>query len=269
MSLDTKKQELLIKIKNRMQEYRAECSELDVLKWLNDHGNEYYQSLNGKKNGIDFNKIKEHDIIYISKFFDVLEWWKIKESLYPELAVGACIVLGKPTHNAFQERVFSRGTYTDTKLRKQLKEESFEMSVLNAVNSSTIESNSIMIDEINNKIYSDMMEKKKLEELMKEEMNEFNKKREQEKLFDFNIVDNVVEKEKIDDDEVISVISDNQYNLDYDNDSDDDEVFNQLLAKNWVSSKSDNNTEAETVSLVTEENNNTNNVVERDETTYH
>ena len=198
----------------------------------------------------------------------MLEWWKIKESLYPELAVGACIVLGKPTHNAFQERVFSRGTYTDTKLRKQLKEESFEMSVLNAVNSSTIESNSIMIDEINNKIYSDMMEKKKLEELMKEEMNEFNKKREQEKLFDFNIVDNVVEKEKIDDDEVISVISDNQYNLDYDNDSDDDEVFNQLLAKNWVSSKSDNNTEAETVSLVTEENNNTNNAVERDESTY-
>ena len=198
----------------------------------------------------------------------MLEWWKIKESLYPELAVGACIVLGKPTHNAFQERVFSRGTYTDTKLRKQLKEESFEMSVLNAVNSSTIESNSIMIDEINNKIYSDMMEKKKLEELMKEEMNEFNKKREQEKLFDFNIVDNVVEKEQIDDDEVISVCSENQYNLDYDNDSDDDEVFNQLLAKNWVSSKSDNNTEAETVSLVTEENNNTNNAVERDESTY-
>ena len=72
----------------------------------------------------------------------------------------------------------------------------------------------------------------------------------------------------MDDDEVISVISDNQYNLDYDNDSDDDEVFNQLLAKNWVSTMSDNNTEAETVSLVTEENNNTNNAVERDESTY-
>ena len=37
-------------------------------------------------------------------------------------------------HNAFQDPVFSRGTYCDTILRKRLKEENFEMSVLNAVN---------------------------------------------------------------------------------------------------------------------------------------
>lgn len=42
--------------------------------------------------------------------------------------------LGKPTHNGFQERVFSRGTYVDGKLRKRLKEENFEMSVLNSFN---------------------------------------------------------------------------------------------------------------------------------------
>ena len=63
--------------------------------------------------------------------------------------------------------MFSRGTYTDTKLRKKLKEESFEMSVLNAVNSTTIESSYLMIDEINNKMYSEKMQQKKLDDLMK------------------------------------------------------------------------------------------------------
>ncbi|MGL4342900.1 MAG: hAT transposon family protein, partial [Lactococcus lactis] len=122
LSLDKKKLDLLKKIKSKMKDYREECGELNVATWLNEHGNDLYHSLKEKKNGIDYIKINEHDVIYISKFFDVLEWWKIKESTYPELAVGACIVLGKPTHNAFQERVFSRDTYNDSKLRKQLKE---------------------------------------------------------------------------------------------------------------------------------------------------
>jgi hypothetical protein len=42
--------------------------------------------------------------------------------------------LGKPTHNGFQERVFSRVVYLDGKLKKRLKEENFEMSVLNSFN---------------------------------------------------------------------------------------------------------------------------------------
>ena len=77
--------------------------------------------------------------MYISKFFDSVKWWQQHENIYPELAAAASILLGKPTHNAFQERVFSRGTYSDTKLRKRLKEEHFEMSVLNAVNGKQID----------------------------------------------------------------------------------------------------------------------------------
>ena len=245
-----------------MKDFREECAELDVSSWLNEHGNEMYHSLKDKKNGIDYKKIKENDVIYISKFFDVLEWWKIKESMYPELAVGACIVLGKPTHNAFQERVFSRGTYTDTKLRKQLKEESFEMSVLNSVNSRTLESCSDMIELINNKIYSDAMDKKKKDELMAEEVANFMATREQEPKFDIDIVET---NDTVNKDEVISVCSENTYDYDLDDD-DDDEVFNQILAKNWVMTNMEN-MDIETANI-TSDNNNNQNVVERDEASY-
>lgn len=262
-SLDKKKQELLKKIKLKMADYREECGELNVSSWLNEHGNDLYHSLKEKKNGIDFKKILENDVIYISKFFDVLEWWKIKESTYPELAVGACIVLGKPTHNAFQERVFSRGTYTDSKLRKQLKEESFEMSVLNSVNSRTLESCSDMIEKINNKIYSDDMNKKNKEELIAEEVANFISTREQEPKFDINIVEISDTENK---DEVISVCSENTYDYDLDDD-DDDEVFNKILAKNWVNTNNEI-IDIETTKLTTDETNNQN-VVERDEASYY
>jgi hypothetical protein len=262
-SLDKKRQDLLKKINLKMKDFREECGELDVSAWLNEHGNELYHSLKDKKNGIDYKKIQENDVVYISKFFDVLEWWKIKESTYPELAVGACIVLGKPTHNAFQERVFSRGTYTDTKLRKQLKEESFEMSVLNSVNSRTLESCSDMIESINSKVYSDAMDKKKKDELMAEEVANFIATRDQEPKFDIEIVeiDDTVNK-----DEVISVCSEHTYDYDLDDD-DDDEVFNEILAKNWVSANPES-MDIETTKIPSNDNNNKN-IVERDEASYY
>jgi hAT family C-terminal dimerisation region len=83
---------------------------------------------------------------YVGKYFDVLGWWMANNKLYPELAVRACLVLGKPTHNGFQERVFSRGTYQDTKLKKRLKEENFEMSVLNAINNRKVQNLQGMMD---------------------------------------------------------------------------------------------------------------------------
>ena len=52
-------------------------------------------------------------------FFDVLQWWKLVGKLkYKEIAVAATLFLGRPTHNGFQDTVFSRGTYSDTKLQK-------------------------------------------------------------------------------------------------------------------------------------------------------
>jgi hypothetical protein len=95
-TVEKKKKELKEKISRNMEEYRDECTELNVSEWLELHGNEFYHNSKGKHNGIDYAKIKENDVIYISKFFDVLTWWKVNEMKYPELAVGASIVLGKP-----------------------------------------------------------------------------------------------------------------------------------------------------------------------------
>jgi hypothetical protein len=106
---------------------------------LDEFGNERYK-MDKKRNKINYNMITlVNDASYVGKYFDVMSWWMANSKLYPELAVRACIVLGKPTHNGFQERVFSRGTYQDTKLKKRLKEENFEMSVLNAINNRKVQ----------------------------------------------------------------------------------------------------------------------------------
>ena len=58
------------------------------------------------------------DIPYITSLSDVTLFWKEMQVKYCYLSTAALIFLGKPTHNAFQKRVFSRGTYTDTKFKK-------------------------------------------------------------------------------------------------------------------------------------------------------
>ena len=115
---------------------------MDIIAWLDANGNKAYE-LEKKNNGkLLALKITEGtDAGYTSKFFDVLQWWKlVGDKKYGELGIAATIFLGKPTHNGFQERVFSRGTYSDTRLKKRLKEQNFEMSVLNAFNGKRIDS---------------------------------------------------------------------------------------------------------------------------------
>lgn len=126
------------KIKSSMEDYIEYCKGITMDKYLEVHGNDYYKDLVEKKT-LETIRIEKGDALYVSKFFDVTKWWMKHETQFPELALGASIILGKPTHNAFQERVFSRGTYADTKLRKRLKEEYFEMSVINAVNGKHID----------------------------------------------------------------------------------------------------------------------------------
>jgi hypothetical protein len=137
-TLEKKRIKLRKKIKSQMDSYKDYCRKIKMGSYLEDNGNDLYKSMVANKT-IDTNKIKFENALYVSKFFDAAKWWMKHESKYPELAMGASIMLGKPSHNAFQERVFSRGTYADTKLRKKLKEEYFEMSVLNAVNDKQID----------------------------------------------------------------------------------------------------------------------------------
>lgn len=101
-----------------MDVYKEQCLNMNMLVWLDEHGNQVYKEMKRKNKTIDYFKISNKDALYVAQFFDVTTWWKEHEAKFPELAISASIILGKPTHNAFQERVFSRGTYTDTKLKR-------------------------------------------------------------------------------------------------------------------------------------------------------
>jgi hypothetical protein len=150
--------------------YRQECAALDIHKYIVKYPSKKYLQMMEKNQTIDEKKISPSfmDIPYITSLSDVTLFWKEMQSKYCHLSTAALIFLGKPTHNAFQERVFSRGTYTDTKLKKKLTETSFEISVLNAVNNKQLQDLKETIKDINKKIDKDLDKKKKMMQQCKE-----------------------------------------------------------------------------------------------------
>lgn len=132
------------KIKKQMKQYREYCANMDVIGWLDTNGNVSYRNEKELENKCGIKKMhlrinQYYDVKCASEYFDVLVWWK-KFGIhhYPEIGTMASLFLGKPLNNAFQERVFSRGTYSDTKLKRQTKEHNFEMNVLNSFNAKAI-----------------------------------------------------------------------------------------------------------------------------------
>jgi hypothetical protein len=210
-----------------MKEYREECALMSMVQWLDEHCNEEYRSDKKKNPTLLYWRIGTYkDAGYTAKFFDVLQWWKlVGEIKYKELAVVATIFLGKSTHNGFQERVFSRGTYSDTKLRKRLKENNFEMSVLNAFNGRKV-------DEIKERLKQEpdwKIEKDNScvpnKEQAKEVITFF-----KEKLEDDDVIILETETAKPKDDDTISVGSDIN-GLNWDEDDDDQSLEDFLKSK--------------------------------------
>jgi hypothetical protein len=208
------------RITNQVNTYWTYCSNLDIEEFLNDYGNAAYEdyvkdwtsrisSVTDIKHRqkIVTEKIKKmKDPVFVGNMTDIMKWWNICGQVnYKEMSCGACILFGKPTHNGFQERVFSRGTYADCKLKKNLKEENFEMKVLNSLNVSEI--NKIM-SEIN--INKNLEKTKMIETLIsffKEEETEpilsvddlSSKNAEEESIFNDDESDNDMENDEIDD----------------------------------------------------------------------
>jgi hypothetical protein len=92
-----------------------------------------------KKESIDWKKVDvagvDFDVLYISKQFDVAEWWANEgKKLHPLLAIAIAPILSLPASNGHQERTFSVCQHFNNELRQSLKDERFEMSVLLAVN---------------------------------------------------------------------------------------------------------------------------------------
>ena len=86
---------------------------------------------------VDWKKVEMGDIMYISRKFDLLEWWEKIGSKQHELVFLATLpFLALPASNAFVERLFRTCTWFDSPLCQRLKHKRFEMAVLTAANES-------------------------------------------------------------------------------------------------------------------------------------
>ena len=94
-----------------------------------------YKRMDKDEADVDWEKVYDGDILYISSKFDCLEWWKSQGStMFPEMSVVVLPILALPALNAFLERIFSTCTFYDDPLRQRLSEERFEKGVLLGVN---------------------------------------------------------------------------------------------------------------------------------------
>jgi hypothetical protein len=122
----------------------------------------YPSNLYNEKTFNEDQVIKVRDPIYAARNFDVFGWWRTYgRNKFKYLELCALIVLAKPVHNGFQERVFSRGTFTDDQLRRKMKETTFEISILEAINCKTVDK------------YMDMYKHKATKEKIADKVNFF------------------------------------------------------------------------------------------------
>jgi hypothetical protein len=120
-------------IQQEFLSYVAYCKKIDWKEVLAKHGTEKYKKLLREKAVID-HKMNVNPR-YTRTLFDVIGWWTDTGSkLFPKIAVAALIILAKATHNGYQERVFSIGTFLDTKQQKRREERHYEMDVLQRIN---------------------------------------------------------------------------------------------------------------------------------------
>jgi hypothetical protein len=141
---EQKKKELeeLLKtdIRKELENYITYCQSTSVESLINENPTELrigemVEEAKLMKEGLLLPKVNLGHPVYAAPRFDVLVWWRsIGKSVYSKLALGAAIMLGKPAHNGYQERVFSMGKYCDNNLRNRLRKENFEMRVLDTVN---------------------------------------------------------------------------------------------------------------------------------------
>ena len=76
----------------------------------------------------------ENNFLAVGKYFDVMRWWDENKTDFPYVFVSAIIWLTKPATNAFQERIFSLGTwFSQNKLMSNLLKKHFEMRTMDCL----------------------------------------------------------------------------------------------------------------------------------------
>jgi hypothetical protein len=134
VSIEMMVDDLRKKVEEELMSYVTFCRNIEWKDMCAKHGTEKHkkmlkeQPLEAERCGVNPRLTRT--------LFDVIGWWRNHgHKLFPRLAVGAFIVLAKVAHNGFQERVFSVGTFLDTKQQKRREERHYEMDVLQRINS--------------------------------------------------------------------------------------------------------------------------------------
>jgi hypothetical protein len=92
---------------------------------------EQYKRIEKKTDAIDWKRVKSNETLYISYLFDVCEWWtSVGRKEHRLIYFAVPLIISLPSHNGFQERIFSACTWFDSPLRQRLKDKQFEMAVL-------------------------------------------------------------------------------------------------------------------------------------------
>jgi hypothetical protein len=134
LTLDSMMEDCKKSIEHEFISYIEYCKKINWKETLAKHGTEKYQKLL-KDKALNEQKMNINPR-YVRYLFDVIGWWRdTGYKLFPRLAVAALIVLAKATHNGYQERVFSIGTFLDSKQQKRRELRHYEMDVLQRINS--------------------------------------------------------------------------------------------------------------------------------------
>jgi len=119
------------RIQKAFDEYLEAAESFDAEKELKDQ----YKRMGKNISEVNWQKVSEGCLLYISSKFDILEWWNsIGTAKHPDVLAAALPILALPASNAFQERIFSTCTWYDDPLNQSLKSSRFEKRVLLGAN---------------------------------------------------------------------------------------------------------------------------------------
>jgi hypothetical protein len=210
--------------------YKQYCVDLDIGHYFDNYGNDEYKKMVIRENAkFDNDNTHFSDIFTLIKFLDVSLFWKDKQAVHPELSLPAGIVLGKTTHNAFQEHVFSKGTYMDTKLKKRASEDTYKINALNVCNTHNMTSLNNVVTSIDNKKQQqkgkDDIELEMYQKVKEYEADRFKGLEELDNMTEFESKTTTTASKNVDmpdsdNDEYGSIAVPDVYDDDFDNDSD-------------------------------------------------
>lgn len=213
---ENKRTVLKKEIQEEVQEYIDKCTNMDVMKILEIYGTpKFYEDQ--KKGILDLGKISYvNDPLVIGQYFDLIKWWRNDGTQsYPRLSTAATIILGKPTHNAFQERVFSKGNYHDSSLKKKTTEVNFEMSLLNSLNFKALK-------DIQKELKLKRVDCSNVKRVVSEVRDFFKRGEGEEIIIELPPETITIDGVEEEDDEILSMAKDDDFIHDYDSDLDSD-----------------------------------------------